>query len=329
MFERYTPKKFCREFVLARGHSLQLPSVMAVAAGIKPCLDDWVPARRFADYRSACRRYGLLCVPDTVFRQVASGRIGPGVIGAQNLTTTHAAGRPWTPKVRDGLVHVFIARSQRKLAACFREGWYPLIIRGRVVEKPLLDAFRFGPTLGYPDCCCDFFRRRNNWSLYNFLYEIYKNSGPGPYPFLCNTLTRDETYAYVSHMPCSFSCGKTRRQAERIRSVILAEEPSFVRAIDRHLRLPYLVFRERQIYAFDGILRGSRLEYKKVAFAGRQPTGAVYERDLKRGDSLIVEKDTVVILKRGRLIRKITWGKDPKAQRGPRALGHPFLIRFV
>ncbi len=296
---------------------------MAVVKGLKPCLDDWVACRNFSDFQKACRRYGLFCETDTVFRVVSPRRIGVRIIGAENLTTTHAYGRPWSPGLREGMIHVFVSRSKKDLRACWQEGWYPLIIKGRVVDKPLIDVYRFGPTLGYPGCCCDFFRQRNNWSLYNFLYEVYKNSGPGPYPFLCNALTRYETYSYVSHMPCSFSCGRTRALAERIRSAILEEEPAFVRAVDRHLRLPFLVFRECRLYAFDGTLRGNRLDYRRVFFAGHQADEATHEKDLKRGDSLYVEKDTVVILKKGRLVKKIVWHKER------RALGRPFLIGFA
>ena len=323
MFETFTPKRFCREFVAVRGHSLQLSSLMAVVKGLKPCLDDWVPCLRFDDFRRACRRYGLFCEPDTVFRVVSPRRISARVIGAENLTTTHAYGQPWSPGLREGTVHVFVARSRKALGACWQEGWYPLIIKGRVVEKPLVDSHRFGPTLGYPDCCCDFFRQRNNWSVYNFLYEVYKNSGPGPYPAVCNPLTRYETYSYISHMPCSFSCGRTRGLAERIRCAILEEEPAFVRAIDRHLRLPALVFRERQIYAFEGTLRRDRLDYRRAFFVGHNADDATHEADLKKGDSLRLEKATVVILKKGRLVKKIVWRREP------RALGQPFLAAFI
>jgi len=323
VFETFVPKKFCREFVTVRGHSLQLASLMAVVKGLKPCLDDWVPARRFGAYQKACRRYGLLCAPDTVFRVFSPRRINARIVGAEDLTTTHAYGRPWSAARQEGDVHVFVARSKKELCACRQEGWYPLVVKGRVVEKPLIDAYRFGPALGYPDCCCDFFRRRNNWSLYNFLYEVYKNSGPGPHPAACNPLTRDETYSYIAHMPCSFSCESTRDLAGRIRGAILEEEPAFVRAIERHAARPFLVFRERRIYAFEGALRGDRLDYRKAFFVGNQADEATHEKDIRRGDSLRVEKGVVVILKKGRLVKKIVWAAER------RALGSPFLIAFA
>ncbi|MGE5279682.1 MAG: hypothetical protein ACM3L6_02920 [Deltaproteobacteria bacterium] len=322
MFNTFVPKKFCREFVLLRGHSLQLASIMAVIQGHKPCLDDWVACSKLAEYEKICRRYGLSCKVDAVFRCVPPSRIGARVVGAERLTTTHAYGLPWSPAVTAGTVHVFIARSRAKLEACWRSGWYPLVIKGRVVEKPQIDIHRFGAALGYPACCRDFFRLRNNWFFFNFLYEVFKNSGTGPYPFLCNPLTRDETYSYLSHMPCSFACASSLALARRIRSGIKAEEPAFAAAIDRHLRLPLLVFRERWIYAFEGVLKGQRLTYGKVAYVGNQDEGAAYLDDFKRGDSLRVDADTVAVLKRGRTIKKIAWGARQDAH------GRPFLIAF-
>ena len=70
MFERYIPKKFCREFVEVKQSSRQLVMFMAVVLGIKPAMDDWVPKKGFEALKRVCRRYGLLLKSDVAFFEI-------------------------------------------------------------------------------------------------------------------------------------------------------------------------------------------------------------------------------------------------------------------
>jgi len=320
-FEDYIPKKFCREFVEVKGHSGQLAMIMAVVCGIKPGMDDWVAIGRYEQYRKVCNRYGLIIRPDAVFKMVKGCDIPFQVIGSEHLTTTKAFGRMFNKEACEGEVHLFIARSKEHLERCFRNGWYPLIINNRIIDRPLVDFYKYGYDLGYPGCCVDFFQKYNNWHNYSYLYEALKNTGGCPH-YLCNPFTKDVTYSYVYHMPCSYHCKATISLAGRLREAIYKEEPGFVNRIDECLKLPLLVFYERKFYAFKGRIVNNTLHYKEVYFIGRIPENNLYEADLKKGDSLFIENKDIVILRGGRVVKRIKWHRKSFAPEVP------FIIQF-
>ncbi|MCX5696212.1 MAG: hypothetical protein NTW18_06135 [Candidatus Omnitrophica bacterium] len=322
MFEPFLPKKFCREFVEIKGYSGQLVMIMATIKGIKPCMDDWIPVNRLKAYNNICASYGLFVEPDTIFDVVKKTDLPMGIVGRERLTTTTAFGLPLNQPRVNSAVHVFVAKTKNNLDKALRNGWYPLIIKNRVIDKPLIDAFKFGHDLGYPACCVAFFRKYNNWNKYSHLYEILKNTPQGKHPFLCNPFTKDVTYSYIYHMPCSYDCAKTLSLTKKIRSAIYEEEPELVRNIDRHLKLPLLVFYERKFYAFEGEIKNKRIYYKNVYFIGQMPENNLYEADLKRGDCVFLEGKDTVILKRGRAIKRIKWQKKQFAPETP------FIIQF-
>ncbi len=320
MFEIYWPEKLCREFVEARGHSRNLTALMAVVSGHKPCADVWVKPADLRLFLRAVRRYGLIAKQDIIFN-VASRNVVPDCIaGKDRLTTTIAYG--FHPRQsKHGKHHIFVARSERALSRAFALGWYPVIIGKRVIDRPLADAFRFGEALGYPICCCEFFRWKNNWYRYNFLYEILKNTKRKAC-YLCNPLGRNETYTYIAHMPCSFDCAVTREHAASFRSFLMKEEPAFVEKIDQHLCLPHLVFYERKIYAFDGKIVPEGIFYKSVYFLGLNNDFNPYLERLSLANELRLEGNNVVLLKDGKKRDVIEY--DPV--NAPQEI--PFILQF-
>lgn len=322
MFENYIPKKFCREFVEIKRNSLQLTMIMATVKEIKPCMDDWVRVDKYDEYRKICKQYGLFIKPDAVFNVVDGRDIAERVIGRERLITTKAFGLQFDKSIRDGSVHVFISKSRKKLENCFKKGWYPLIIKNRVIDRPLIETFKFGYDLGYPKCCIDFFQKYNNWYKYSYLYEALKNALKNKYNYLCNPFTKDITYSYIYHMPCSYNCRATIELNKKVRDAIYEEEPEFVRKIDWHLKLPLLVFYERKYYAFEGEIENNKLCYKNVYFIGQMLEENLYENDLRKGDCVFLEDKDVLILKRNKLIKRIKWQKKDFAPE------MPFIIQF-
>lgn len=319
----FLPKKFCREFVELREHSGQLSMIMATIKGVKPAMDDWINIKIYQKYLKVCKKYGLLVRPDTIFDTVQKKEIPSTVIGRENLCTTTAFGLPFNhPNVTKGSIHVFIAKKKENLERVFKNGWYPLIIKNRVINRPLIDAFKFGFNLGYPNCCIDFFRKYNNWYQFSFLYEAFRNTPSKNYHFFCNTFIKDMTYSYAYHMPCSYCCPETIKLVNEIRKAIKEEEPEFVEKIDKYLKFPLLVFYERKCYVFEGEIKNKKLHYKNVYFISQMPENNLYERDIKNGDCLFLEDKDVIILKGGRLIKRIKWHEKNFASETP------FLIQF-
>ena len=305
---------------------MQLSMLMAVIFGIKPCMDDWINSEHYDDYKSACRKYGLLLKESSVFRVVDRNSVPAVVVGRERLTTTSAYGQRYFPgiRVRAGMVHVFISRSRKHLEECFQSGWYPIIVNNRVIDKPIADVYRFGTNLGYPSCCIDFFRQYNNWSKYSYLYEVLKNTDKcKTISYLCNPFAKDDTYTYVYNMPCSYGCAPSKELASRLREAIMAEEPGFVTAIDRHLKLPYLVIYERKIFAFEGSLKNGVIHYDKVYPLGRNRNAPEeYLNALTKGDAVRVEGRNVYISRKGKKVAVI------RTERKEFAPEYPFVIQF-
>lgn len=291
MFEKYVPERFARDYVEVRGDSSQIVNFMATALGHKPLMDDWIAVDRLPALREVCARYDLHVEAESIFVMVDKEKVPARVLGRETLATTSAFGLPLEARAPlDGWpalgarIHVFIARDPDRL----RHGmWYPLVIRDRVLWPPRADVLAYGRHLGYPPCCIAFFQRCNNWRRYSFLWEIRRRSATlDP---LCNPLGKDRTYSYIYHMPCTYACAETRARVTALRADIAAREPGLVVAIDRHLRLPALVFRERKIYFFEGMATEHRIDYTRWMFEGGDPTADVLGGWLADGDAVEID----------------------------------------
>jgi len=320
MFEQCLPKSFCREFISIKNSDRQLIMFMAVVLGIKPAMDDWIPKKRLPKFNNLCRKYGLKIKEDVAFFDIDNPKVKTA-IGGETLTTTIAKGMRVHNASAEDMVHVFISKSKGNLDKAFVNGWYPVMIKNRVSQKPYIDLLKFGYGLGYPDCCIQFFRHFNDWRKYSHLFEIFKNTKGDP-SFLCNPFTKDMVYGYIYHMPCSFNCAKTIHLAGELREAIKEKEPELIERIDEHLKMPFLIFYETIMYAFDGKLKNNRLYYKRPYFVARFNKENPYQKTLEKGNCLFVENRKVIILKNGKNIATINCSKKDWANR------EPFLIQF-
>lgn len=315
--ENYMPRTFCRDIVQLRKSAHQIVPYMSLILGIKPLMDDWIPRSYLEPFVELCKSYGLHVRADAIHCSIPASQMSQEVIGREYITTTSALGFPINTDI-NASVHVFISKDRDRLK---RGMWYPVVIRNRIIEEPRIDVLKYGFDLGYPQCCIGFFRKYNSWSRYNFLYEIYKNS-QSPCHYFCNPFTKDFIYSYIYHMPCSFNCPRTIELVESLRAEIKKREPSLVDTIDRHLKLPYLVFFERKFYAFTGFVHRERLYYSHVFFPDSWSSGGVYLDILRRGDNLHVENGNVYIFRGRRPISVI------ELQYNGKVAEHPFLIQF-
>jgi hypothetical protein len=234
------------EYVEATVGGGQLPTLIAVANGLKPAMDVWVPPEGWPALRTVAARLGLEYHADACF-----DRYSPqlAAVPPDQLTTTRAA---FTPTLSGSAeAHVFLARDRAALDRVVAAGWYPLVVNEKVVNKHLADHDKFGGALGYPPCCQDFFRRRNNWNEDNTYYAALLNTRGEP-SALCNPFTRHSIFGLVPYMPCSYTCPATTAFARALRDVIRAELPGYARAIDLAAARPVLGVSEVRIYGFDG-----------------------------------------------------------------------------
>lgn len=314
------PRKFCREYIAVKRNSSQLISFMAVVLGVKPLMDDWIRKDKLKDFKKICQKYKLYLKSSAIFTDVNNPKWEEAAIGKETLTTTKAQGFPPEAKI-NGNVHVFISRKKQNLETGFKNGWYPLVIKNRVINKPYIDYIKFGYDLGYPDCCIRFFHKYNDWRYYSHLYEILKNTKGKP-SFLANPLTRLTSLSYITHLPCSFDCPATIKKSKKLRALIQKKEPDFIKRVDQILKSSFLVFYEDIIYGFEGEVIKERLYYQKVYFLGGDQNKNFYQKELEKGNTLFVKNRKVFILKDNKIQTKIIFLKTKEKPI------IPFLIQF-
>jgi len=296
----YRPKEYCREY--AKISCGQLPQLIAVRKGLKPVLDEVIPIEKYQRFKSVCSKYGLMVKPGWRFVEVDESRILSSIDG-DKLTTTKFFGLPFSERHKEGLVRVFIAKDEENIKLAQRFGWYPLVVKGRALIKPFIDYLRFGKVLGYPGCCIDFFRKYNDHSKYSNLYETYKST-EGELNFLCNCLFFDFTYSLIHHLPCSFNCNETIKYAGALLKEIQYEDPEFAAKIEHYQKLPFLVFGEKNIYAFEGRSKGNEIHYTEGTYIGR-PIDNKFSKELSEGNRMIVEDKKIEIFRDDKFISKI------------------------
>lgn len=296
MLEQYIPKKFCREFV-TEGFGAQLPLIMATVKGIKPVSDIWVGTTRYSVFKEICKKYGLLFYPNGIFINPSEDMLKK--IYQKNpdykMSTTKVIGIPFNEKKLEniqGVVHIFISRNKEKLDDAVKYGWYPQIIRDKVIEKPPIDLIRFGYALGYPECCVDFFNVSHKPEIpmyYNRL--VNTKSKPSIY---CNNMLNHISYSYIHHSSCSFDCENTIVWAKKIEEAINEEEPEYVELLRKALKMPIITWGEKHSYVFDGHTEKNRIIYKDFKFIGDNRDN-VHKEIFEKGNVVQVFDDRIVV----------------------------------
>ncbi|MBT2545015.1 hypothetical protein J7E99_31005 [Streptomyces sp. ISL-44] len=300
----------------------QLPVLIAVASGLKPAMDLWVPRDGWPALRGLTETLGLVHHVDACFDRLSPqiAQMPPG-----RLTTTRAA---FVPDLRKGAeAHVFLARDQAALDHVVGSGWYPLIVNGRVVDKHRADHDTFGEALGYPACCQDFFRKRNNWNDDNTYYAALRNTRDRPSP-LCNPHLRHTLYGLVPYMPCSYACPATIEFAGRLHEVIRSELPLYAAAIEQAMSKPLLCVSELRMYGFEGEAVHHDDGMVTITYSGAKSLYPVEDTDplwalLRSGDRCTVDGNIIHVGRAGAYIA----GYEARGDRhGPEC---PFVVSFT
>ncbi|GII75781.1 hypothetical protein Sru01_07630 [Sphaerisporangium rufum] len=283
-----------RDFVAATGGG-QLPALIAVAQGLKPAMDVWIPPAGWPAFLRAADRLGLVHHVDACF-----DRHSPQLaqVPPDQLTTTRAG---FSPELRPGTeAHVFLARDRAALDRVVGAGWYPLVIGGKVVNKHRADHDKFGDALGYPPCCQEFFRHRNNWHDDNTYYAALLATKGEPSAW-CNPFLRHTMYGLVPYMPCSYACPATTAFAGRLRDAVAGELPEYLAAMERALRKPLLCVSELRMYWFhdESVTRDDAGEgVVTIAYRGVESLYPIEEDDplcrlLASGDRLELDGEVI------------------------------------
>lgn len=247
-------------FLTVNRRGVQLPSWWAVTVGLKPAMDLWVGSDGIAALKSLASQYSLVWHVDTHFDRNDHTQLR--AFPDDTFNTTRAA---WTKDLSPGAeAHVFIARTRESLHDAVASGWYPLAVRGAVVEKSAADHHTFGKALGYPDCCAAFFARRNQWTSDNTYCAAFKATSGVPIK-LANTLPRHSAFSLAPQIACSFDCDASATYGRQLLASLRDESPAYAAEIDRRLGTPMLCLSELRIFRFEGDAdAGNSVTYSSV-----------------------------------------------------------------
>ena len=311
----YKPKKFGKEYVKING-STQYPMFVGTALGIKSCFDDWSEISKFDEFKKICKDYGLYIEPDVIFSQTQKNK--KNIIGGNNITTTFFEGIKFGKNLpKQGNVHVYISKSKSKTILAKKFGWYSVIINNRSINKPFIDHLKFGEILGFPKCCIEFFKKYNNWHLYNHPYEIFKNTtintNKAIGSYYCNNFLMDHTYFYIHNLPCSYRCKKTIDFAKKIELKISQVEKNFTKKTISLLKKPLLIFGERNFIIFDGIKKNNEIKYTNCQYfsnPGKVEEKINFFNFIEKGNKILFENNILNIYKNNSKIFSINNNKN-------------------
>lgn len=304
MVFNYKPKNYGKEYYEIKGSS-QYPMFVATALGIKRSYDDWISVGRYDEFAKICKEYGMYVEPDVVF--VNPNLSKKDIVGGENINTTFSQGVRFTGNEKKGEVHVFVSKSKKEVLEAKKCGWYSVVVNGRSVNKPFVDHLRFGRSLGFPSCCVNFFMKYNNWKFYSHPFETFKNTKfvDGKASYHCNNFLMDNSLFYIHHIPCSYKCENTIKYAKKVEQGILDVEPDFVKKTNEILKMPLLVFGERNYVLFDGKMKDGAIDYTNSNYISNPASPEDSFDDylmIQQGDKLMMNGERLVVMKKDEVI---------------------------
>ena len=300
MFENYIPKSNKLLEMFARLEASQLPMFFSVYLGIKPLMDTFVRYDRFLELQAEAKKHGIIVGHNEVMAVFPEEKFLKRKERFKNLGTTKLTAVPFDPSRTKSLVHTFISRSRDRIEEARRLTWYNLFVGEHQLAQPPVDNFRYGDTLGFPQCCVRFYAAHNgrftddgyHWE-WKTPFEVYKNTR-GEFSFLCNHIPMDHVYFLVHHYPCSYNCPKTMEIAGDLLKGIRKMEPEYAQLIEYHLKLPYLLFNEKKAFAFEGEIKGNRIYYCNWHFLGDSRDLETY-KEITMGNIVEVNDENIII----------------------------------
>ncbi len=300
MFENYIPKNNTLFQMFAKLEASQLPMFYSVYLGIKPLMDTFLRYDNFLVLQEEAKKHGIIVDHNEVMAVFPNEEFLQRKERFRNLGTTKLTAVPFDHSRTHSLIHTFISRSKERIDEARQLTWYNLFVGEYQLPQPDIDNFRYGDTLGFPQCCVRFYAAHNgrfsedgcHWE-WNTPFEVYKNT-EGEFSFLCNHIPMDHIYFLSHHYPCSYNCPRTIDISGRLLQGISRLEPQFAVLIEQHLKLPYLLFNEKKAFAFDGEIKNNRIYYSQCRFLGDRRDLETY-KEITKGNMVEVGEENIII----------------------------------
>ncbi len=182
----------------------------------------------------------------------------------------------------------------------------------------------FGKFLGYPECCTKFLTENMPLIAKEIKWKFHPR---GDIDFSFNNTLNSITNHYLSfHQSCSYTCPNSRKYLHDIYKAIGKEDSGFQKDLKKHLKAPYLLvfnlglklsmaWDRRQGFLFDGEVTKNQIKYNDFSFFNT--TYPEYDNSkiddnieklkesIKNGNKIIIENDSILILRDSELIIEI------------------------
>jgi hypothetical protein len=146
----------------------------------------------------------------------------------------------------------------------------PSLLKHAKVFEEMRDDERLGQVLGYPQCCCTFFKqhslqqaaKNNDFAMPLIEASKHDNLVSGPYDWRINVFLRYGDFVLLAHFPCSLQCAASLQIAEAYRSVVSYFRPTYMDYLREILHYDVVYTQEKGVFA----LRNCTIKNKKATF---------------------------------------------------------------
>jgi len=168
--------------------------VFFVMQGVKPCI-------RIAVKEQMADSVEALCHVNDLYFEKSNSKI------AMEFNGSYSTKGKWLKPDSEllGYFFYYIAKSK------------DIAQKAKAYEQSL-NYKKFGEVLGYPDCCIEFFvknKPEEEQKKNDYVMPALENSSDYVFPYQNNVFVRYFDLAIVSHVPHSFSCGRSSIIAEK------------------------------------------------------------------------------------------------------------------
>ena len=252
--------------LLSRSEFLELVSVLE---GIKPGMRLCCTGEQLADITELLGQMGLFASesPYAVENRIATG----GVVHTSRLVRRVPG--------REDLRFVYIGPDR--------------LIIGLLKAFDMKDDRRFGLSLGYPECCVDFFAKTfSTTNCFDLVPKIGLRNARGYNPLL-NSACRHFDYRLLSHFPCSWDCEFSDKIARGTLEALRRHDAELARETLYWLETDVVYSPQVVIAVKDSPKKGRALSLRKGAY---QVTGKF------EADTVSFEKEAALLMKGGQVL---------------------------
>lgn len=195
------------------------------------------------------------------------------------------------------------------------------------------DRGLFGKMLGYPKCCVEKLQE-NLLKGQDYVGLLVENSKGKSYYYQCNNIfnydskvgledtlrtyqkniaifSQVEKNFLIRHIPCSFCCEESKKIGNDTLELLEIELPELAREIVSVIKKPIIYFDYFNWIVLEGDVEKNEIKYFNILPINSLVSSRIID-ELKRGDTIKIELNRLIVFKKNKQINKIETEKNGK-----------------